>query len=259
MTIDSPSYPGSVPIAFKVLTVNVHKGFTAFNRRFILHELREAVRGVGADLVFLQEVLGGHKLHANRLTNFPQVPHYEFLADSIWTQYAYGRNAVYEGGDHGNALLSKFPITRYENHDISVAGPERRGMLHCVLQPPGHHAPVHAVCVHLGLQESHRQRQLQDVCKLVSAFPPGEPVVLAGDFNDWRHRAHAILQRGAGLREVFVQAFGRAMRTFPAAVPLLALDRIYVRHAAVYKPLELPRKPWNKLSDHAPLAAEILL
>jgi endonuclease/exonuclease/phosphatase family metal-dependent hydrolase len=61
------------------------------------------------------------------------------------------------------------------------------------------------------------------------------------------------------MEEVFVQAFGRAVRTFPAAVPLLALDRIYVRNAAVHVPLALPRKPWDRLSDHAPLAAEILL
>ncbi len=193
--------PTSLPIAFKVLTVNVHKGFTTFNRRFMLHELREAVRGVAADLVFLQEVQGSHQRHAQRVANFPQVPHYEFLADTIWSQYAYGRNAVYDNGDHGNALLSKFPITHYENHDISIRGPERRGMLHCVLQPPG----------------------------LINGFPADEPVVLAGDFNDWRHRAHAVLQREAGLQEVFVHAFGRAVRTFPASMPLLALDRIYVR------------------------------
>ena len=40
---------------------------------------------------------------------------------------------------------------------------------------------------------------------------------------------------------------------------LLALDRIYVRNATVHSPLALPKKPWDKLSDHAPLAAEILL
>ena len=249
----------SQPIAFKVLTVNVHKGFTTFNRRFMLHELREAVRDVAADLVFLQEVQGTHHRHASRLANFPQVPHYEFLADTIWSQYAYGRNAVYDNGDHGNALLSKFPIVHYENHDISISGPERRGMLHCVLQPPGHHAPVHAICVHLGLQEAHRQQQLLRVCKLVNSFPAHEPVVLAGDFNDWRHRAHTVLRDGAGLEEVFVNALGRAVRTFPANMPLLALDRIYVRNAAVHKPMQLPKKPWDKLSDHAPLAAEILL
>jgi endonuclease/exonuclease/phosphatase family metal-dependent hydrolase len=83
--------------------------------------------------------------------------------------------------------------------------------------------------------------------------------VLAGDFNDWRNRAHDVLSREVGLQEVFVQASGRAVRTFPASMPLLALDRIYVRNAAVHSPLTLPKKPWDKLSDHAPLAAEIFL
>ncbi len=251
--------PSSSPVAFKVLTVNVHKGFTSFNRRFMLHELREAVRQVSADLVFLQEVLGTHQRHAGRVTNFPQEPHYEFLADSIWTQYAYGRNAVYTDGHHGNALLSKFPIVHYENHDISVSGPERRGMLHCVLQPPQHSRPVHAICVHLGLQEAHRQQQLRRVSALVHSFPTQDPVIVAGDFNDWRGRAHDVLQREAGLHEVFVQACGRAVRTFPASLPLLPLDRIYVRGTSVHTPMSLPRRPWNRLSDHAPLAAEILL
>jgi len=207
----------SQPIAFKVLTVNVHKGFTTFNRRFILHELRDAVRTVEPDLVFLQEVLGTHHRHASRFANFPQVPHYEFLADTIWHQHAYGRNAVYDNGDHGNALLSKFPITHYENHDISISGPERRGMLHCVLQPPGHHLPVHAICVHLGLQESHRQKQLQRVAALVRSLPVNEPVVLAGDFNDWRQRAHGVLQRDAGMQEVFVELRNRNLEHRPIA------------------------------------------
>lgn len=255
----TPRPPTASPLAFKVLTVNVHKGFTSFNRRFMLHELRDAVREVSADVVFLQEVLGTHQRHAGRVANFPQEPHYEFLADSIWQQYAYGRNAVYDNGHHGNAVLSKFPIVQYENHDISVSGPERRGMLHCTLQPPGHATPVHAICVHLGLQEAHRQQQLRRVGALTRALPEAEPVILAGDFNDWRGRAHEVLRREAGLHEVFVHASGRAVRTFPAPMPLLALDRIYVRGVSVHTPLALPRRPWNRLSDHAPLAAEIAL
>ena len=190
------------PIAFKVLTVNVHKGFTSFNRRFMLHELRDAVREVSADLVFLQEVLGTHHKHAGRVENFPQEPHYEFLADTIWQQHAYGRNAVYDNGHHGNALLSKFPITHYENHDISVTGPERRGMLHCVLQPPGSPTPVHAICVHLGLREVHRKQQLGLLCKVIDRLPPDAPVIVAGDFNDWRQRADGLLA-GSGLKEAF--------------------------------------------------------
>ena len=250
----------ATPFSFKVLTVNIHKGFTFFNRKFILSELRDAVRQVGADIVFLQEVTGNHVKHGGKFDNFTEEPHYEYLADSIWSQFAYGRNAVYTNGHHGNAMLSKFPIVRYENRDISISGPERRGMLHCELQVPGQPRNVHAICVHLGLVETHRTQQMKMVCDLVrKEIPARAPVVVAGDFNDWRHRAHAQMARGANLHEVFVQANGHAARTFPARMPMLQLDRIYVRNAASHSPILLPSNPWSHLSDHAPLAAEIRL
>ena len=247
-------------LSIKVLTVNIHKGFTVFNRKFILRELRDAVRLVGADVVFLQEVTGLHARNERRVTDYPSSPHYEFLADSIWPQFAYGRNAVYPGGHHGNAVLSKFPIVSFKNHDVSIMGPERRGLLHCVLQLPGQESQLHAICVHLGLAESHRLKQLHMLCDLVHRdIPSSDPVIVAGDFNDWRARAHAVLAQGAGLQEVFVQAYGRAARTFPARLPVLTLDRIYVRNASAHAPLVLPLKPWSQLSDHAPLAATIKL
>jgi endonuclease/exonuclease/phosphatase family metal-dependent hydrolase len=240
-----------------VMTVNIHKGFTLFNRKFILPELRDAVRKVGADVVFLQEVLGYSGTHKNGAWN---EPHYEFMADEIWPQYAYGRNMVYPKGHHGNAVMSKFPIVHYQNHDVSVAGPEKRGLLHCVLRIPGHGLDVHAICVHLGLAESHRQQQLDLLCQMVRGEVPDDaPLVVAGDFNDWRKRAHDTLWREVGLKEVFVTAYGDAAKTFPARFPLLPLDRIYVRNASVHLPVVLPRQPWSRLSDHAPLAAEIHL
>lgn len=244
----------------KVLTVNIHKGFSFFNRRFILHELREAVRSVAADVVFLQEVHGTHAHHSERLRNWPRAPHYEFLADSIWPTYAYGRNAVYPHGDHGNAVLSKFPIARYHNRDVSIGASERRGMLHCVLAVPQREIELHAICVHLGLSQSQRNGQIEDLCRLVTTeVPTDAPVIVAGDFNDWQRRAHGLLRRCAGMREVFVHANGRAANTFPARWPMLPLDRIYVRNVAAHAPVALPRRPWSHLSDHKPLAAEIRL
>ena len=88
-------------------------------------------------------------------------------------------------------------------------------------------------------------------------MPDDAPLIVAGDFNDWRGRAHEILEKGAALREVFVHANGRAARTFPARFPVLPLDRIYVRNAGVHAPVVLPRRPWSHLSDHAPLVADI--
>ncbi|MDU7869543.1 MAG: endonuclease/exonuclease/phosphatase family protein, partial [Pantoea sp.] len=101
--------------SIKVLTINTHKGFAPFNRRFILPELRDAVRATSADVVFLQEVMGTHAIHPLHHENWPDSPHYEFLADTMWNDYAYGRNAVYPEGHHGNAVLSRFPISEYEN------------------------------------------------------------------------------------------------------------------------------------------------
>lgn len=241
----------------RVLSLNVHKGFGFFNRRLILQELREAVRAVAADVVFLQEVVGAHAHHARRHRNWPTVSQYEYLADTLWSDHAYGRNAVYPHGDHGNALLSKYPIESFVNHDVSVGTHEKRGLLHCLLRLPGAAGVVHAICVHLGLREAHRSRQLALLCALVrDVVPSGAPLLVAGDFNDWRRRAHAVLT-AAGLAEVFVAAEGRAAKTYPARFPLLALDRIYVRNARRHMPLRLPARPWTRLSDHAPLAAEV--
>ncbi|MBF6624507.1 MAG: endonuclease/exonuclease/phosphatase family protein [Pseudomonas stutzeri] len=255
---DLDSHMATAVGSVRILTVNTHKGFTALNRRFILPELREAVRSVSADIVFLQEVLGTHEKHALRFQDWPKMSQYEFLADSIWTDFAYGRNAVYPDGDHGNALLSKFPITRYENLDVSIGGPERRGLLHSVLQVPGHN-DFHAICVHLGLRESHRQKQLELLCQLLDSLPENAPVVVAGDFNDWRLKAAQTLNRCAGMHEVFALSHGQVAKTFPARWPLLRLDRIYVRNASSHQPRILSNKPWTHLSDHLPLAVEIRL
>lgn len=96
--------------SLNVLTINTHKGFTAFNRRFILPELRDAVRSVSADIVCLQEVMGAHEVHPLHIENWPDTTHYEFLADTMWSDYAYGRNAVYPEGHHGNAVRRAFPL-----------------------------------------------------------------------------------------------------------------------------------------------------
>jgi endonuclease/exonuclease/phosphatase family metal-dependent hydrolase len=237
--------------------MNMHMGFGFLNRRFILPELRDAVRSVSADVVFLQEVHGEHQNHAQRVKDWPTTSQYEFLADSMWGDFAYGRNAVYPHGHHGNALLSKYPISYHENLDISIHGTEERGLLHCVLDVP-HHGHVHAICVHLGLRENHRLQQLKLLAELLARLPEGEPVIVAGDFNDWRQRADAALE-GTGMHEVFVKHFGVPAKSFPARWPLLRLDRIYVRNATSNRPKVLSNRPWSHLSDHAPLAVELTL
>lgn len=250
--------PEAQPAAVKLITLNMHKGFSVFNRRFILHDLREAIRNEDAELVLLQEVLGEHHEHSTRWEQWPDHAQYEFLADTTWQDFAYGKNAVYPAGHHGNALLSKFPITHHANHDVSTYDQERRGLLHCVLDVPAWPQGLHAICVHLGLFERHRRMQLEMLCELLAdAVPVDAPLVIAGDFNDWRQWAHDYLADNAVLREVFIQHFGRAARSFPVRFPLLRLDRIYTRNLITASPAIHTGQPWTRLSDHAPLSVEL--
>ena len=243
--------------ALRVLTLNAHQGFGVPRRRKLLAGIREALRASAADLVFLQEV-GGDDAELDE-EELQLEAHYEMLADQVWPQYAYGRNAVGGGGHQGNALLSKYPILRWDNVDVSVGRAERRGLLHCVVELPAAREPLHAVCVHLGLRESHRRRQVERLLQLVAdTVPPDAPLVIAGDFNDWRGHTHRRLLAGFKLDEVFATARGAPARTFPAFWPLLPLDRIYVRHVG-HRPLALERESWSALSDHVPLAAMVML
>ena len=243
----------------KILTINTHKGFTAFNRRFSLPALRDALRATLADVVCLQEVSGEHQTLSREIPGWPTTSHYEYLADTVWRDYAYGRNAVYPEGHHGNAVLSRFPIEYSENIDVSIEGHEQRGLLYCRIALPGQAGPLHVICVHLGLKEAHRQAQLNKLWDVIRQLPDNAPLVVAGDFNDWRQRLHPRLHGCDGIEEVFSREFGRPARTFPVWQPLLRLDRIYVRHVQQCQPLPFSSRPWRGLSDHAPLAVEISL
>lgn len=241
-----------------VATYNIHKGFSQFNRRLMIHELRDHLRRLGADIVFLQEVLGQHHRHAARFDDWPAEPQYEFLAREVWTDYAYGRNAVYDHGHHGNAILSRYPILRAENQDISTHNLESRGMLHCEIEVPGFKTPLHCVCLHLSLHERGRRHQVGALIERIhERVPHRAPLVVAGDFNDWRNFAGKRLAEALGLREALADHWGRPARSFPSAFPLLRLDRIYVRGFQVGRTEAHRGRTWARLSDHAALSAHL--
>jgi endonuclease/exonuclease/phosphatase family metal-dependent hydrolase len=248
------------PQQLKILSYNIHKGFSLGNLSFKLSAIREAVRDVHPDLVFLQEVQGEHRHFQARISAWPEAAQFEFMADQFWPHYAYGKNAVYDAGHHGNAILSKFPFSHWENIDVSASRFERRGILHGVIPIPGQPHPLHVLCLHLDLFEAGRQSQIQSLCRrLEESVPEDHPVIIAGDFNDWRIRATETLTTRARLKEVFFQLEGRHARTFPAWRPLLPLDRVYFRGLSA-RSAYLPRgRHWNALSDHLPVCCEFSL
>lgn len=244
-------------MTIRVLSYNIHKGFTSRNRAFVLKEIRDAIREVHPDIVFLQEVLGEHQGHSKKFKTWPTESQFEYMADELWPHYAYGRNAVYDEGHHGNAILSKFPIVSWENEDVSTSAIERRGLLHAVVKPYEGGPDLHLVCIHFGLFENDRQIQAQRLCSRVRSFvKDGSSLIVAGDFNDWALRLSPVFKRDAQLDEAYYVRHKRHARTFPARMPVLRLDRVYFRGLDVKLAKVLHDKPWTALSDHAPLLAE---
>ena len=311
----------------RIATYNIHKGVSAMSRKNRIHDLRAGLHALEADLVFLQEVQGRNDLHAERFDNWPDVAQHTFLAGDRWAESAYGRNSVRTEGDHGNAVLSRFPMVAHENIDISDHRFESRGLLHCEFEVDG--VRVHCICAHLGLFEESRVRQADAmIARIRSHVPNDAPLVIAGDFNDWRHRLGRRLVESLGVREVFslmetrqetrraalarrtsdyvqkqsarigdtmgapfkattqsaaariaAKAAAKAAstaassapttgarasrianpaRTYPAGFPLLRLDRVYVRGFRIASAQVLSGPAWRKLSDHAPILAELV-
>jgi len=141
----------------RVVTLNIHKGLSQFNRRLVIHELRDGLRALKPDVVFLQEVQGLNQRFSMRFAGCPPDPQHAFLAGQDW-QHVYGCNAVYDHGHHGNAILSRFGFVSSENTDVSDHRYERRGLLHSVVAVPGWRRNLHCVCVHLSLHERGRSR-----------------------------------------------------------------------------------------------------
>jgi endonuclease/exonuclease/phosphatase family metal-dependent hydrolase len=242
----------------RIATFNIHKGFTHFNARFSLHHQRDMLRKLHADVIFLQEVQDIHTKHSKRIEVTSVSGQVEYLADAIWTDFSYGKNSVYPAGHHGNALLSKFPIIRTTNVDISAHVSEERGMLHSEITIPNWGVPLHAICVHLGLFALWRRQQLIAIADYVDKQVPHDaPLIIAGDFNDWSTRAGRVFAERLHVREVFEHHTGKLAKSFPSWLPVLRLDRIYVRgfdvkHAEVHSGAH-----FVKVSDHAILSATL--
>jgi endonuclease/exonuclease/phosphatase family metal-dependent hydrolase len=242
-----------------VVTFNMHKGMSPLNRHVRLEDIAHALGGLAPDLVFLQEVQGRNLQRAQRHAEWSPLPQHHFLAHRLHLRSAYGLNSAYDYGHHGNAVLSRFRIDSWCNLDISVNPYESRGLLHCVVQPDGWPAPVAALCAHLNLLGHDRRKQYQTVLRYIRRnIPQDMPLILAGDFNDWRGQASRCLEEEAGLCEVFQSLFGSHARSFPARMAVLALDRIYVRGLHPVRARVADQLPWPHLSDHLPLTASLL-
>lgn len=235
----------------RVATYNIHKGVQGVGpaRRLEIHNIGHAVEQLDADIVCLQEVRKLHRREERYFTRWPELPQAEFLAPEGYAS-VYQTNATTRHGEHGNALLSRWPVVSQGHEDMSDHRFEQRGLLH--VQVKVGRKLVHVIVVHLGLIAASRLRQIEQLGRFVEReIPRREAVIVAGDFNDWGSKLRPAMN-GIGLKDFL----GERALTYPSRLPLTQLDYVYARGL---KPvgLEIPRgRIWWRMSDHLPLIAE---
>ena len=235
----------------RIATYNIHKGVQGLGpaQRLEIHNLAHAVEQLDADIVCLQEVRAHLRKLARRFAHWPEQGQADYLQPEGY-EAVYRTNALTRHGEHGNALLSRWPVITTGHEDVSDHRFEQRGLLHVQVDVEGQ--SVHVVVVHLGLLAGSRERQIARLGQyLAREVPADQRLVVAGDFNDWGGRLH---QPMAALD---LRTFeGIRLATFPSRLPMLHLDRIYVRGLTPLHAQVPHGRAWARMSDHLPLIAE---
>ncbi len=230
------------PRSIRVATYNVHR-WTGMNGRRHPDAARAGfvISEVAADVMALQEVL----------RPFEGEDPLPGIADALRLHLAFVTTRVHRRGELGNAILSRWPITSVFALDLSFSRLERRSAV--AVQFHFGERPLTVVATHLALVDRTRQRQVRSILEHERLQGP---VVLLGDLNAWRHsKATRDLEAhwGSHHQEIEWPA------SFPAARPILALDRVYARGARIESVLAHTSSAARRASDHLPIVAKLHL
>jgi len=225
----------------RIISFNMHKGLGWMSWKSTLAQIQSYLHEQNPDIIFLQEVRGLQL---------------EMIASGLFHHFSYGKNLVYKTGHHGNAILSKFPIHFSKNIDISMHRFERRGLLHNIVTLASPSQRLHLLCLHLGLFQKDREKQLKKIIEYMQVnIPENEALIVGGDFNDWQECATDFMIKSLGFSEAFLNSQGSYAKTYPAWAPLFKLDRIYMRGFTINKAHRLTQNGWRLLSDHIAIEA----
>ena len=206
-------------VKLRVATYNIHK-CVGIDRRYSPERIVSVLREIDADVIALQEVVS----HSNLRERDDQA---SFIARELEMHFCVGENRIYNGGDYGNATLSRFPIAKYKNYDISVMRREPRGCLSAVIDVDGVDE-FQFLNLHMGTSFFERRKQIYKLLNshtLQLPEPRGRRII-AGDFNEWSTGLTTRLLQ-THYKSVDARAHLGTRRTFPGILPVVHLDHIY--------------------------------
>ena len=238
----------------RVLSYNIHRAI-GVDRRFRPDRVVRVIAHHDPDVALLQEVDEGapRSRELDLARELAQVLGYPHVA--------VGHNVSLRKGRYGNATLSRFPIVRERNIDLSIRTRKRRGCQHTRIELGGGLGALDAFNLHLGLSAQERRRQLGVLLRSKEMRRVGErtPCLIGGDFNDWRSLLRRVMI-GAGFDSATERRPGTALRTYPSFSPQGGLDRIYYRGGLELVTARCCRLNLSRVaSDHLPILADFVL
>lgn len=238
-------------VTMRLLSYNIHKGVGGRDRRYNLDRVWDVIEAEAPDLVCLQEVTA----HARR-TRYHDQP--RLLAERFGAHdHSFQLNVQYTEGGYGNLLLSRWPLRQRHHVALRLKRRKPRGAQVALVETP--EGPLHLTNWHLGLAERERHWQVEQLLAHPHFCAAAHlPTLIVGDFNDWRN----TLARGPFARHAFEQVTGppKRFRSFPAFLPLLALDKAFHRRGIHVREARLVRTPLaRRASDHLPLVIDFHL
>ncbi len=251
LSVSTRLYPTSYlmgpPRTIRLLTFNIHHG-EGTDGRVDLERIARLIREQRADLVALQEVDRGVERTGRRDLLAE-------LAQLTKMNYAFGKNIDYQGGDYGNAILSRFPIIEQDNHHFKLLRPsERRGLLRAVVDLGGKKLTLLATHIDFHQDDAERLSNVEELHQGLAEY--GQlPLILCGDFNDVPgSRTHA------NVKNDFTDAWETVGKgdgfTYSSTKPEKRIDYVFIKKGARLRPVAA-RVIESDASDHLPLLVEI--
>jgi endonuclease/exonuclease/phosphatase family metal-dependent hydrolase len=234
---------------FRVMTYNIHHG-EGLDGKVDLHRIADLIKREHADIVALQEVDKGVKRTARR--DCPAE-----LAALTGLSCVFSNNYHFQGGEYGNAVLTRFPIKRWTNQHYKMHHPgEQRGLLQVVLEVRGRELVF--LDTHADAQREDTER-LANVANLLEAIQPyqGRPMILCGDFNDTPD-SRTYQKFAQQFTDTWKAAGAGDGFTIPAKKPRKRIDFIWTSKEPALEALKV-WVPESEASDHRPVVGEFRL
>lgn len=234
-------------VTFRMMTYNIHHG-EGLDGKIDLRRIADLIKREKADIVSLQEVDKG----------VPRTDHRDLcaeLAALTGMTGIFGKNYDLEGGEYGNAVLTRFPVKTWRNlHYVMMKPGEQRGLLQLRLDVKGRDLVLMNTHFDDSPEDDERMQSVNELPRAAASYAPA-PMILSGDFNDLPH-SRVYNKLSETLDDTWTMAGSGAGITYPGDNQ--RIDYVWRSRDGALTPL----KAWipvSAASDHLPLVVEFRL